>query len=261
MTITSRTVGGVILMAAPNIHASHGFTTRHGGTSGGIYESLNLGLNRGDDPASVRENYRRICDAMGIGEDSLVCSLQVHGRHVRTVTRADLGRFYLPTQVEADGLITRERGIALVVHASDCVPMLLHDPVRGAIGAVHAGWRGTVQNIAAAAVRRMSGEFGCSPSDIRAAIGPCISMCCFETGADVADALRAALPDAYESCVLERGGKYMVDLKEANRRQLSDAGVLDISVSDECTSCKCDKYWSHRRTNGLRGSQAAIISL
>jgi len=105
--------------------------------------------------------------------------------------------------------------------------------------------------------------FGCSPTDIRAAIGPGISKCCYETGQDVADAIFRTLGEAAQSCVTAHGTlhgeKYLVDLKETNRLLLNKAGVIDIIVSDECTSCQNDKYWSHRRTNGRRGSQTAII--
>ena len=148
-----------------------------------------------------------------------------------------------------------------MVFTADCTPILLHDPVCGVIGAVHAGWRGTAANIAGNAVRVMSGRFGCNASDIRAAIGPCISKCCYETDSDVAGAICGMLPEAPGSCVFVRGEKYMADLKAANRLMLIKAGLSDIAVSRECTSCQNDKYWSHRRTNGKRGSQAAIISL
>ena len=150
-------------------------------------------------------------------------------------------------------------GVALMVFTADCVPILLHDPIKGAIGAVHAGWRGTVSNIPGEAVRKMKSEFGCSPADIKAAIGPCISKCCYETGSDVAYALQQSIPGAANECLTQQEEKYMVDLKKANYHQLINAGVINIVISDECTSCRSDKYWSHRVTNGQRGSQAALI--
>jgi len=246
-------------MAAPNIEAAHAFTTRLGGVSSGIYATLNLGLSVGDSKANVMENYAAVCAFLGIAPEDIVFSGQVHSARVRAVGRADRGALFGPPACEADGMVTADTGVALAVFAGDCAPILLHDPVAGVAGAVHAGWRGTVADVAGAAVRKMASEFGCSPSNVRAAIGPCISKCCFETGRDVADALCSALPCARESCVAPRGDKYMVDLKEANRLLLRRAGVRDIELSDECTSCRCDKYWSHRRTNGKRGSQAAII--
>ena len=160
---------------------------------------------------------------------------------------------------ESDGMITREAGVALMVFTADCVPILLHEPVRGAIGAIHAGWRGTAKDIAGAAVRKMVEEFGCSPAQMKAAIGPAISKCCYETDSEVPDALRDILAIAAQDCIAIRGDKYAIDLKEANRLLLLRAGLTDIVVSDECTSCLGSKYWSHRRTKGIRGSQAAVI--
>jgi len=259
MPFIQKNAGGCVYMTAPSIKATHAFTTRFGGVSQGIYSSLNLGINCGDDPANVRENYRLICRALDISEYDVVCSNQIHGTHIRVVTREDCGGLLKIKPQEADGLITCDAEVALMVFTADCVPILLHDHARGAIGAVHAGWRGTALNIAGAAIKRMVEEFHCDPADIRAAIGPCISRCCYETGQDVADALRGALGEAADRCVAVRGEKYMADLKESNRLLLERAGLRDITISGECTSCRSEKYWSHRRTNGKRGSQIAII--
>jgi len=252
---------GAVYMTSPNIQARHAFTTRFGGVSGGDYASLNLGQSLGDDPGLVRENYAIIRRALKLRPGSFACSYQVHGAQIRIAAFADCGEPPPPPAQAADGLITREHGVALTVFTADCLPILLFDPVQRAIGAVHSGWRGTAADIVGEAVRKMSREFGCDPADIRAAIGPGISVCCYETGADVADALRLTLGESVENCITARGEKYMADLKEANRILLERAGLLDIEVSDECTSCRCDKYWSHRRTKGRRGSQAAIIAL
>jgi len=259
MTFIENTTDGVVYMTAPNIETAHAFTTRFGGVSQGIYASLNLGQNFADDRSNVLKNYELVCRALGVSEEDIVFSRQVHGAAVRVVSREDRGALFSGATQEADALITCESGVALTVFVGDCLPILLHDPVRGAIGAVHAGWRGTAADIAGAAVRRMTGEFGCSPADIRAAIGPGISKCCYETDRDVSDAMHKLLGERAETCVTARGDKYMVDLKEANRLLLMMSGITGIMVSDECTSCSSDKYWSHRRTNGKRGSQAAII--
>ena len=261
MSFTENSKNGVVYMTAPNINTTHAFTTRTGGVSVGIFESLNLAQRAGDEPEKVRENYLRLCNALGISTDDLVCSTQVHGTHIRVITRDDCGDLLKPNSNRADGLITNTPGAALMVFTADCVPILLYDPVKKAVGAVHAGWRSTVANIAGIAVQEMEKEFGCSPADIKAAIGPCISKCCFETDADVADAIYNALPLNADSCLEQHGNKYMIDLKETNRILLVNAGVEDIEVSYECTSCLDDKYWSHRKTQGNRGSQAAIISL
>ena len=248
-----------MFMTSPNIEAKHAFTTRIGGVSGGIYESLNLAQRAEDDLDNVKENYKRICEALGINTDDIVCSNQVHGTHIRVVTRDDCGKLFKPNTHQADGLITQTPGVALMVFVADCVPVLLYDPVKKVAGAVHAGWRGTAANISGIAIDKMKNEFGCSPSNIKAAIGPCISKCCYETDSDVADALLKTLESKAERCLTKKGNKYFVDLKEANRLIMENAGLKDIIISDECTSCLYKKYWSHRKTKGQRGSQAAVI--
>ena len=259
MSFTENNKNTVVYMTAPNISTTHAFTTRIGGVSSGIFESLNLAQRAGDEPDKVMENYIRICNAIGISTDDIVRSTQVHGTNIRVVTRDDRGGLLKPDEPQADGLVTNSPGVALMVFAADCVPILLHDPVKKAVGAVHAGWRGTVANIVGVAVRKMADEFGCSPVDIRAAIGPCISACCFATDSDVADAVKEALPENADDLIKQHGHKYKVDLKETNRILITKAGLTDIAVSDECTSCLDKKYWSHRKTQGNRGIQTAVI--
>ncbi|MCL2248490.1 MAG: peptidoglycan editing factor PgeF [Oscillospiraceae bacterium] len=244
---------GLTYMASPNISAAHAFTTRLGGVSTGILSSLNLSQSAGDKPDNVKENYDLLCKALGIESRDLVCNSQVHGTDIRIATLGDTGKLFERGAPKADGLITNSPGVALMVFSADCVPILLHDPVKNVIGAVHAGWRGTASNIVGCAITKMETVFSCKPSDIRAAIGPCISKCCFETDDDVA----SALSNVSTKC----GEKYMVDLKKSNMLSLEKAGVHDIVVSNECTSCSSDKYWSHRKTKGKRGTQAALITL
>ena len=253
------TAHGVKYMTSPNIDCPHAFTTRFGGVSGGVFEALNLGQSLGDDLVSVKSNYNILCDTIGISIDDIVKSSQVHGNNVRIVTKKDCGKLFSTDTPAADGLITNEKNVALIVYTADCVPILLHDPLRNVICAIHAGWRGTALNIVGEAVQKMANEFKCSLANIKAAIGPCISKCCYETSQDVPDALHKILGKATDSCVVPRNGKYMVDLKEANNLMLKKAHVKDIAISDECTSCLSDKYWSHRKSNINRGSQASII--
>ena len=276
MSFIEHNTDGLVYMTAGCIEAAHAFTTRFGGASKGIYSSLNLGLSLGDEGSDVTENYSRICGVLGTTPADIVCSVQIHGAKVRVVTCTDRGTLN-KQQPEADAMITREAGIALTVFTADCVPILLHDPVLGVIGTVHAGWRGTVAGVAAGTVRAMTAEFGCDPRNIAAAIGPSISRCCYRTGKDVVGAMREILGDSVSHCIEPCGKQgnvlsddetdtkcneeYLVDLKEANRLLLSEAGVISIGISDECCACRSDKYWSHRKTGGLRGSQAAIIVL
>lgn len=255
---------GVEYLASPGMETPHGFSTRVGGVSTGIFESLNLGHRRGDDPERVRENYRRFCAATGTDETSIVMTNQVHGNVVKVVTQADVKPDLLaPTPFEADGLATNVPGVTLCIFSADCIPILLFDPEKKAAAAVHAGWRGTAAAIAAVAVETMAREFGSAPVNVRAAIGPGIGPCCFETDGDVPAAMTAALGSLAEPFMTWTGEKWRVDLKAINAAVLERAGVLreHIDVSRDCTCCQHDRFWSHRYTKGERGSQAAVMML
>lgn len=243
----------------------HGFTTRQGGVSEGIYSSLNLAFGRGDDREKVEENYRRVCGAFPVDINKLVLTTQVHGDQIRTVTAEDWGKgLSRPKDYEADGLITDVPGTTLVAFGADCLTALLYDPVHRAIGAVHAGWRGTASGIVERAVEAMTAAYGTRPEELVAALGPCISACCFETDQDVPNAMTAALGAAALPFITDKGeGKFLVDLKGLNALRLQRVGVREecIDISPDCTLCKPEKYWSHRYTKGERGSQASLISL
>ena len=246
-------------LTAGSIGVPHGFTTRLGGVSTGYLASLNLGMHRGDDPANVQENYRRLAEAVGFSLDKLVLTWQIHSDIVRPVTAQDSRGIDHRNYPECDALITNDPGTALFVFTADCTPILLHDPVTGAVGAVHAGWRGTAANIAGKTVEAMVRTYGCKPENIRAAIGPNIGQCCFETDADVPDAMVQALGDAAKNHIRQQGEKYYVNLKEINALFLKNSGVTQIEISTHCTACRPDLFWSHRITGGNRGSQGAVI--
>ena len=260
---------GVLFYVCPEMRAAgfpHGFSTRLGGVSPPPWDSLNLGGSCGDQPERVSENFRRFCAAAGTDPDRLVKNQQVHGDTVRAVTGADVMSFPgQPGTVEADGLLTREPGVCLAVFSADCIPVLLCDPVRRAVCAVHAGWRGTALGIAARGVERMVQVCGSRPRDILAAIGPGISTCCFETHADVPGGLRAGMGTAAEAYIHPIPGteKYHVDLKGANRAWLLRAGLAPehIAVCAACTACGLETFWSHRRMGTSRGSMAALIHI
>lgn len=262
MAIIRRRHGELLYLADEAIGAPHAFTTRRGGVSRGIYSSLNLGVNRGDNQPDVLENYDRICALLGTKREELVFSRQVHGNQVRIVSREDrLGDIFSPVPYEADGLITSDRGVPLIIFTADCIPILLWDRRGGAVGAVHAGWRSTVLDIAGKAVSKMVHELGCRGEDICAAIGPGIGFCCFETGSEVPEAVRALLGKEGEEFISDKGEKSMVDLKGVNRQLLIQAGLLPlhIATAEDCTMCCHETYWSHRITQGHRGSQASLI--
>ena len=259
MAVLNIKKGTLEYLAAEGITVPHCFTTRRGGVSTGIFDSLNLGNHRGDDPENVTENYRRITEALGFTPDRLVLTRQIHSDTVRTVTSRDRAGLDHRSYPECDALITREPGVALMIFTADCTPILFHDPVTGAVGAAHAGWRGTALGIAEKTVREMEKQFGCDPRNIRAAIGPNIAGCCFETDRDVPDAMTAALGEAALPFIRQAGEKYYVNLKEINALFLARAGVEHVELSHACTACRHDLFWSHRVTRGQRGSQGAII--
>ena len=245
---------------AEGISVPHGFTTRLGGVSEGIYASLNIGMHRGDAPENVEENYRILASALGFDIPKLVLSCQVHSDIVRVVTEKDcLGSLSHRDYPLCDGLVTNTPGVALTVFTADCTPILFYDPVSGGVGAAHAGWRGTAAGIAAKMVETMVSAFGSRPEDIRAAIGPNIGRCCFETDRDVPDAMLAALGEEAEPYIRPAGEKFFVDLKGINALWLRRSGVSNIEISTDCTVCSPDRFWSHRVTRGERGAQGAVI--
>lgn len=260
MAFYVKKIGKLEYSVCDSIGAAHCFSTRLGGVSQGDLGELNLGHHRGDAPKNVLENYRILGNAVGFGLKDLVFTRQTHTDIVRQVDASNAGEgLFFPVEPECDGLITDTAGLALTVFTADCTPILLHDPVTGAVGAIHAGWRGTVAGIAAKTVAAMIFHYGTNPADIRAAIGPNIGGCCFETGEDVPRALRECLGEDAETFIRPAGEKFYVDLKGANRRILEKAGVKHIEMSRECTACDTARYWSHRRVGAARGSMAAII--
>lgn len=244
----------------------HGFSTRLGGVSKGRFASLNFRAS-GPEPDNrelVQENYRRFCAALGADPAGLVLSKQVHEDTVRTVTAEDRGKGFLaPSDYTADALICGVPGISLMVFSADCIILLFHDPVTNSIGACHAGWRGTALDLPAKVVREMERVFGARAENIRAAIGPGIGPCCFETHDDVPDAMRTAFGGGVEVYIRPRGEKWTVDLKEINAWRLREAGVTaeHIDICPACTACRTDLYWSHRVVGDKRGVQGALIGL
>lgn len=255
----------LVYMTAPSIRVRHAFTTRIGGASTGALAGLNLGTARGDEPENVRENYRRLAEATGIDTFRMAFTRQIHGNTVRRVGLEDIHELYTPVPYEADGLVTNERGLALICFTADCVPVLLCDEHAGVIAAVHCGWRSSVADILGNAVEQMCG-LGARRESICAGIGPAISRCCFEVGGEVIGQVEKYLDGDCEGLWQpEPGaeGKFMLDLKGANARRLVQLGLRpeNIAISGECTKCSHEKYWSHRYTGGNRGSQGALIVL
>lgn len=245
---------------------NHAFTTRLGGVSTGEFTSMNMAFNRGDNPDSVTENYKRFCKSAGFDYESLVASAQDHHTVVRAVTSAEKGiGIYKPRDMESvDALITNEKGVTLVTYYADCTPLFFVDTKDKAIGLAHAGWRGTVGRIGEKVVEKMTELYGTNPADIKAAIGPAISVCCYEVDYPCAEHFLNLADLDSSKFVFEKGnGKYMVDLLETNRQILTASGVKNenITVSDVCTNCNSDLLWSHRATKGHRGTMSAFMCI
>jgi YfiH family protein len=257
----------------------HGFSTRAGGVSANNGERvLNLGFTEWDSRESVHENRRGLQSALNAEDFTLVSLLQFHSDaifHFEAAPRE-------PSR--ADASITNRSGLLLAVQTADCVPILLVDTKTRSVGAVHAGWRGTLQRIVSKAIGRMKMQFGSAPADLLAAVGPAIGPCCYEVGTEVASAFSAKFANAAEWFDELRTGdepnplqwlnmmppghqpppkKVLLDLRKANRAQLLEAGVPpgSVFVSDLCTSCRTDLLFSYRKEGGQSGRLMAVIGI
>ncbi len=256
-----------------------GFSTRLGGVSIDHLKSLNLGFQLEESRDNVLENYRRICDAIGISPRQLVLTRQTHETVVLQVGKKDCGKgiFRESDYASADSLITNEQGVALTVFGADCVPIIFFDPVKRVIATAHAGWRGTAGNIAGKAVESFVTNYGSNASDIIAVIGPSICPDCYEVSEDVAEKIIELFPDALtkeygagknykSSSILLKDrdkGKFQLNLWLANRINMINSGMLEenIHLCGLCTMCRQDLFYSHRGSNGKRGVTGGFIML
>jgi len=242
----------------------HGFTTKHGGISEGVFSTMNLSYTRGDTPSNVSENIKRASSAMGMHKGKTVFCQQVHGNKVVCANEnlMNCRDIYPEAVLETDGLVTNISGLILCTIHADCVPLFFIDPVRKAIGMAHAGWRGTLNDIAKKAVNQMKQRFTCKPTDILVGIGPSIGGCCFEVGKDVAEKFSNKF--GFTGEIIQReGGKYKIDLQKANEEVLINTGILRSNIESAriCTMCHGEDFFSHRRDGVARGSMAAFIQL
>ena len=264
-------VGEVLYLSYPLLKktgiVNHGFSTRIGGVSEGIFSSMNLSFSRGDDEACVRENFKRMAETIGVEPNSLVFAAQTHTTNVRKVTAEDKGKgiVYPLDYQDVDGLITNESGICLTTFYADCVPLFFIDPVHKAIGLSHSGWRGTVGKMGQETLRRMREEYGTDAKDVIAAVGPSICQDCYEVSEDVIEKFKKAFDEIYwgELFYQKENNKYQLNLWKANEIILLEAGVPkeNIAVTNVCTNCNSDVLFSHRATKGERGSLAAFMAL
>ena len=235
---------------------AHGLFTRLGGVSEGIYASLNLSRSTGDSAEPVQENRNRINEVFGLKYEDTLTSWLVHGNVVRVVDWADRGQ----NDVHADGMITNTPGLALTLRFADCMPILLHDPVRRAIGLAHAGWPGVAGNVIASTVEAMKAAYGSRPEDLITGVGPSIGPTKFEVGLDVAEKIQTAVRDAV---VLPHPNseKRYVDLWRAAQSQLNECGVREVQISALCTASNTHEWFSHRAEKGQTGRFGTLIQL
>lgn len=240
---------------------SHGFSTRRGGVSTGACASLSFSYNK-EPEAVVDENFRRFSAANGLPFESLVLTHQTHTANVAAVGKDYVNQGRHRKLRDTDGLVTATSGLGLCCFTADCVPVLLADPENKVVAAVHSGWRGTVGGIAAEAVKKMLAE-GARLETLYAAIGPSIGPCCFEVGPEVQAEFDRAFGSSLPRRKSAREGHSMVDLWRANELVLEQAGLSKdrIFTAKICTFCNNSDYFSHRYTNGRRGSMVSAIAL
>jgi YfiH family protein len=234
----------------------HAVFTRLGGVSLGPFATLNVGSNVGDDEAALAENHARIYAHLETSKERVASARQVHGNRVAEAGAGSGGT----VQPNTDGLVTRTPEIALLLRFADCQPILLYDPENGALGLVHAGWRGVAQGIARRAVDALQKAYGSRPEALLAGLGPAIGPCHYTVGNEVAAVMAYALPD-WRVAMRPDGDGWRLDLSSANTQQLEAAGVRQIEHADLCTACHSDEFFSHRADNGRTGRFATVAYL
>ena len=240
----------------------HAFCTRRGGASQDDYKSLNMSFREGDEEFRVLSNWDRLATAFAIPMEQLLVVNQVHGDAI-FVIKPHGSYFSTRDKLNYDAIVTSRANLAICIKTADCVPVFIVDQVKKVIAVVHAGWKGSALGVSAKVVRLMQKQYGCLPQDILAAIGPSIGKCCYEVDQVTADAFRK---QNNSDLFLQQGSKknkWMLDLSEANRRQILDAGVPknNIEVSEYCTACNQDMFFSHRGSGGITGRQVNFMMI
>lgn len=252
--------GDVSFLKSEKIDVPHGFSLRMGGVSRGEFDSLNIGLRRGDCPFDAMKNIEICADALCLEKSRLTSTYQLHTSNVCFVGEDDVNKgIFCEWGKGVDGIVTDLPCVPLMCYSADCVPTLLYDPVRKMIGAVHGGWRGTSENIVAKAVDVMC-EHGSRAEDIIAFIGPAIGMCCYEVSEVVGQVFWV---EHAENMQKKPDGKYMLDLKNITKCQLTGAGLKEENIEncDICTSCNNDMFFSHRKQKGKSGLLGGFIQI
>ncbi len=255
------------LVCAPLEEAgfANAFSTRVGGTSPMPEKALNLAGFNEDTAENILENRRRFLKLFS-ADWALAGCWQVHGADVRVVrdaVDAKPAKDARGDTVYCDAIVSNARGVLAGVKTADCVPILIGDPTTGAFAAVHAGWRGTLAEVAAKALERMAGEYKTTPHDVRVAIGPAAGPCCYEVGSEVIDAFTQSFAASDQLFKETCENHACIDLLQANRSQLVLAGVdpARINTAPFCTMCRTDLFFSYRREKNLHGKVGRLLSV
>ncbi|GAB4177918.1 MAG: peptidoglycan editing factor PgeF [Geothermobacteraceae bacterium] len=237
-----------------------GFSTRNGGVSRSPYNSLNLGLNTDDVRANVEGNRATLAHAFGLEPHQLLTVSQVHGDHILVIDQPnfDLSHFQ---RVECDAILCNQPGILVGILVADCFPVLLAAPGKGAVAAVHAGWRGVASRLIERTIEALARQFKVFPEELVAAVGPGIGAHSYEVDRPVRDAFRKAGLPWQDLAEEVRLGHWNLDLARACEMQLTTAGVpaTGIDVASECTCCHKELFFSHRRDRGVTGRQMGFV--
>jgi YfiH family protein len=251
---------GLVYYQFETLGVPHGVFTRLGGDSEGPLSSLNVGALVGDDPANVQHNRRAMMSVLSLELEAMRTVWQVHGATVLVANGEGPG-VNGTTPPKADGIITDQPGLGLVMRFADCVPIVFHDPAQGVIGIAHAGWRGTVAGAGPATVRALQETFGSRPADLRVGIGPSICATHYPVGEEVAAAFKEAFGDTEGLVWRGEDGKPHADLWAANEHALHEAGVTHIEVGGICTADRTEEFFSHRAEHGRTGRFGAVVTL
>jgi YfiH family protein len=240
----------------------HAFCTRRGGASQDDYKSLNMSFREGDEEFRVLSNWDRLATAFAIPLEQFLVVNQVHGDAIFVINQHG-SYFSSRDELNYDAIVTTRANLAICIKTADCVPVFIVDKVKKVIAVVHAGWRSSALGICAKVIKLMQDQYRSEPADILAAIGPSIGKCCFEVDQATADAFRGQNNSEFFLQQGPKKNKWMLDLPEANRRQILAAGVPEsnIEVSGDCTTCNQDMFFSHRGSGGITGRQVNFMMI
>jgi YfiH family protein len=241
---------------------THAFCTRLGGASEDDYASLNMSFKEGDLESKVLQNWHRLAMAFAIPLDQFLTLNQVHGNDIFVIK--PFGD-YFPSDgaLNFDAIVTSRTNLAICIKTADCVPVFIVDRVKKIIAVIHAGWKGTALEITAKVIRLLIEKYGSSPREILTAIGPSIGQCCFEVDSATANAFFEQKNNEAFLFPGARPNKWMLDLAEANRQQILNCNIpeANIDVSNLCTSCRQDLFFSHRGSGGITGRQVNFMMI